>query len=330
LIYIVASGIGRISMIKFNFTTDNVEIETTYMKSNPYIFKRLRMCGASNYSFDALSGNGIMMNIQFNPTPVSVANNPNDISALIKDTLAELEFSESSVRSLENKEQDLNQKLSSTNRTLYALRSINSKRKLGICNSLESTGFEFTMCPTTRPESIANCSLHPTSYLRVCIKTSRFLELEDWDLSLDLFPYNRQSSKSSLGETKTVPVMGFEIHFDNGIERYSFWERDIEIDLECLTLPLEVSATLIMSAEKEKLPLRFPVSKMIVDDLHYAVPCGPDFITSIERRGLEEVSNRLINSYNRQKLNDKSGKHPFARLMKSKLCEKEVKYIINY
>lgn len=328
-IYLVVSGIGRISMLKFKFTTDNVELESTYMKSSPYKYQYLRICDLCNHSFDALCNDGTVNNIRFNPTPVSIANNPTDISALIKDTLAELEFSENTVKSLENKEQELNQKLSSTNRTLYALRSINQKRKLGVCNSLESTGFEFQMRPITRSESISNCSLHSTSYLRICIKTSRFLELEDWDLVLNLFPALQTSKKSLRGETKTVPVMGFEIHYENGIERYSFWERNVEIDLESLTLPLEVSATLVMSSVEEgKLPLRFPVAKIKVDDLHYAIPCSPNFMTSIERRGLEEVSSRLMDSYNKQKLHDKTGRYPFARLINSKLSGKEVKILL--
>jgi hypothetical protein len=322
---LIASGIGRISLLEFKFIANNIELELTYMKSIPHKFRQVRMCNTLECSFETLCNNVELMNINYTPTPVSIANNAQDISLFIRDTLAELELSEASVKQRENEEQELNQKLSSTNRTLYALRSINNKRKLGICNSLESTGFEFTMRPIIKSESMANSSLHTTSYLRICIKTSRFLELEDWELSLDLFPHNTKSSATT-GVVKTVAVMGFETHYENGIERYTIWERDIELDLEQYTLPLKVSAALLMSVEQDKVPLRFPVSEMIVDDLHYAAPCSPDFITSMERRGLEEISNRLMNSYQKQKLYDKTGKYPFARLLKGQ--NNEVRFMI--
>lgn len=317
-------------MLEFKYNKDDVELESTRVMCEHIPLRRLRMRDAAEYTFDSLfdqQGKNIqMMTYKYDPTPVSIANNPDAISDLIQKTLDELKCRESALKSLDSAEQELNQRLSSTNRTLYALRSINSKRKSGFCNSLESTGFEFTMRSITKSESIANCSLHSTAYLRICIKTSKFLELENWDLELSLFPHKQSSDL--LGKTKTVPVMGFETSYENGIERYSTWERDIEIDLEKVKLPLKVSATLIMSIDQDNPPLRFPISRMIVDDLHYAIPCSPDFVTSIERRGLEEVSQRLIYSYNKQKLYDKSGRYPFARLLRSKSSDKLVRRCI--
>lgn len=285
---------------------------------------RVRMRNAAEYTFDSLFDqsreNIQMMTYKYDPTPVSIANNPDAISVLIKNSLDDLSSRESDLKRLDIAEQELTQKLASTNKTLYALKSVKNRRKPGSCNSLESTGFEFTMHPITKSESIANCSLHSTAYIRICIKTSRFLELENWDLELGLFPHRQPV----LGMTKTVSVMGFEASYENGIERYSMWERDIEIDLEKVKLPIQVSTTLIMSIDQDKPPLRFPVSKMVVDDLHFAIPCSPDFITSIKRRGLEEVSQRLVDSYNKQKLFDKSGRYPFARLLRSKSSDKLV------
>lgn len=248
----------------------------------------------------------------------SQGNDQQEIKRAIEQALAQLKSSEAEIKNLDEEEQALNRKLTSVNKTLYALRSINTKRKRGIINSLESTGFEFSMRPVTIKQSISNSSLHCSSFLRISIKTSRFLELEDWNLLLDFVP-KASPPTSTLLHTKSVSVMGFEPHFENGIERFTIWERDIEIDLNSFTLPVEVSATLVMTInEPEKSPLLFPVSRIEVDDLHYAIPCTPDFITSIERRGLEDVSNRLMESFYKQKLHDKTGKYPFARLLNSK------------
>lgn len=209
----------------------------------------------------------------------------------------------------------MSRKLASVNQTLYAIQSIDSKRKRGIPNSLEDTGFEFTLCPVVKSTSLANTCLQPTTYLRVCIKTTKFLQLENWYLALDLFSENNKT-----GETKTLSVVGFESHYEQGLERYSVWERDVSI--EPSQLPLKVTCTLVMCSSNE--PLRFPVAEMMVDDLHFAIPCNTDLIQSIQRRGLDDVSRELNESYTRQILLDKTGSYPFARFLRKQHSSQQV------
>lgn len=213
----------------------------------------------------------------------------------------------------------MSDKLASTNRTLYALKNINDKRELGICNSFDSTGFEFSIRPITKSNSNENCSLNTKAYLRICIKTSRFLELEGWDLSIQLFPID----SPLVGETKLISVIGFEPHYENGIERHAIWERDIELDLVKQRLPTKVSTTLIMAVDGDNKELLFPVSELIIDDIHFASPCSSHIKTSIERRGLDEISNRFMKSYEQQKLHDRTGRYPFVRLLRNQQTNKK-------
>lgn len=168
------------------------------------------------------------------------------------------------------------------------------------------------MRPITVSNSNENSSLNTKAYLRICIKTSRFLELEGWDLSIQLFPVD----SALIGETKLISVIGFEPHYENGIERHVVWERDIEIDLDTQRLPAKVSTTLIMTLNDTK-ELLFPVSELILDDVHFARPCSTHMKTSIERRGLDEISNRLMQSYQQQKVHDRTGRYPLARLLQN-------------
>lgn len=305
-------------MLEFKYTkNEHVELHTTRVKYEHVPVLRTRMRDAAAYTFDSLfdqsSQNVQMMTYEYDPTPISIANNPDAISDLIQISLAELASRESELKRLDCAEQELSRQLISTNKTLYALQSIQHKRTPGVCHSLKSTGFEFTMRALTRAESIANCNLHSTAYIRIKIQTSRFLELENWELELGFFPRH-----DGFSMTRTVPVMGFEPNYEYGIERASMWERDFELDLEKVKLPIQVSATLIMSIDgNQTAPLRFPVAKIDLDDLHFAIPCSPDLLTTIERRGLEQVSQRLMDSYNKQKMFDKSGRNPFARLFRS-------------
>jgi hypothetical protein len=275
------------------------------------ITKAHHLISSNQHHIDAVILNAqnkpTMVQIQYNPTPVSIENDEDALRQCIETSLQELEQSESIVRSMDLKEQELNQKLASTNRTLYALRSIHHKRQIGICNSLSQTGFEFSVRPITRSNSYENCMVNTTAHLRICIKTGRFLELEHWHLVLHLEPMSTQQ-----GQIKTIPVIGFESHYDNGIERYIVWERDIEIDV-CL-LPFTMKATMLMTLEGGS-EAPFPVCEMILDDLHFAKPCSENLREGIERRGLEEISARLMQSYEQQQKYDLSGKYPFARLM---------------
>jgi hypothetical protein len=273
------------------------------------ITKAHHLISSNQHILDALILNAkdktTMLQIQYNPLPISIENDQEALKQCIEASLQELAQSESIIQSMDIKEQELNQKLASTNRTLYALSSINHKRQIGICNSLSQTGFEFSVRPITQPNSYENCTLNTTAHLRISIKTGRFLELEHWYLTLHLEP------TAGSGQIKTIPVIGFESHYDNGIERYIIWERDIEI-VVCL-LPLTMSATMMMDLEKGS-AAPFPVCKMVLDDLHFAGPCSENLSQAIERRGLEEISGRLMQSYEQQMMCDRSGRYPFARL----------------
>lgn len=318
--YLIISELGHISRLDFKCTAEGITMESNAVIPASEGVRKLKVYDSENNVFEAIyehNGNAVY-DSECKYKLVPQANDQQEIRKAIEQALAQLKSSEAEIKKLDEDEQALNKKLMSVNKTLYALRNINTKRKRGIINSLESTGFEFSMRPITLKQSIANSSLHCSSFLRISIKTSRFLELEDWDLQLDFVP-KASPSTSALRQTKSVSVMGFEPHFENGIERYAIWERDVEIDLNTITLPVEVSATLVMTVnEPEKPPLLFPVSRIVVDDLHYAIPCTPDFITSIERRGLEDVSKRLMESFHKQKLHDKTGRYPFARLLNFK------------
>ncbi|KAG2232927.1 hypothetical protein INT48_006181 [Thamnidium elegans] len=289
-------------------------------KSNKVILiKRLRMTNRTDNIFDSLSNQH--ENIQLNTfvldsAPTSIENDPQAIIQLTNEALDDFKLSELDLKYLDQQEQNLSQKLSTTNQTLYALQTMDKRRKPGTFHSLDTSGFELTICPITRSESIANHSLQSTCYLRTRIKTSRFLQLEDWYLELDLFRHKQ--SKCLLGETKTVPVMAFETIYQNGIERYSVWQRDIQLDLERLTLPIQVSVYLTMSVEEHTPAIRFPVSNLVIDDLHFMISCSPDFIKTIQIRGLDQVSNKLMYAYCKQILCDKTTRYPFARLLKTK------------
>lgn len=176
---------------------------------------------------------------------------------------------------------------------------------MGMINSLDTTGFEFTVRPILKSNSSENCCLQTTAYLRVCIKTSRFLELEQWDLTVDLY-----SPFTKTGQSKLISVIGFESHYDHGIERSIIWERDIALDL---VLPVQVTTSLVMTQDKEI--IRFPLAEMNLDDLHFIKPCSVDMQTSIERRGIDEVSSKLIKAYNLQVLHDRSRVNPLATLL---------------
>ncbi|KAL9548307.1 hypothetical protein MBANPS3_005749 [Mucor bainieri] len=311
--YVVSTGTGRVSIL--DLKSDNGELAATRMSQLSSV-QHLRVHDKENCIFETVSEkeNGIEFSrIKYNSAPISIENNAEAMQQLIENTLDELAQEEAIVKSMEIEEQALNDKLASTNRTLYALRSINDKREIGLCNSLDSTGFEFTVRPITQSNSNENCSLNTKAYLRICIKTSRFLELEGWDLSIQLFPVD---STLTGGEAKLISVVGFEPHYKNGIERHVVWERDIEIDLDKQRLPAKVSTTLIMTLNDTK-ELLFPVSEMILDDIHFARPCSTHLKASIERRGLDEISNRLIQSYQQQKLHDRTGRYPLARLLQS-------------
>ncbi|GAN08775.1 hypothetical protein MAM1_0222d08291 [Mucor ambiguus] len=310
--YVISTGTGRVSFL--DLKNDKSELVSIRMSRLSHV-QHLRILDRENCIFEAVSQkeNDIELSrIKYNSVPISIENNAEAMQQLIEDTLDQLAQEEAMVKSMEIKEQTLSDKLASTNRTLYALRSINDKRELGLCNSLDSTGFEFTVRPITQSNSSEGCSLNTRAYLRICIKTSRFLELEGWDLSIQLSPMD----SALIGEAKLISVIGFEPHYENGIERHVVWERDIEIDLDKQRLPAKVSTTLIMTLNDTK-ELLFPVSELILDDIHFARPCSIHMKTSIERRGLDEISSRLMQSYQQLKLHDRTGRYPLARLLQN-------------
>ncbi|KAI8364391.1 hypothetical protein BD560DRAFT_333342, partial [Blakeslea trispora] len=198
--------------------------------------------------------------VEYDPTLVSIKDDPNALEESIMETLDELAQSESLVKQMDAKEQALNQKLTSINRTLYAIQTICDKRKIGECNSIESTGFEYTIQPLVQSNSSEQGLIHTTSHLRICIKTSRFLELEDWLVQLHF---------SSSGLVKRIPLVGLEPYFENHIERYLVWEQDIQVNTA--ELPCQVESLLLMDLNPDP-AVCFPLSTISLDDLHFAVP----------------------------------------------------------
>ncbi|KAI9272245.1 hypothetical protein EDC94DRAFT_595841 [Helicostylum pulchrum] len=317
--YLVASGNGKISFLELKYAINDIDIISTPVQNHNNLLKRLRMANQTNNIFDSLSnqhGNIQLKTFILDSAPTSIKNDPQAIIQLTNEALDDLKLSELDLKYLDRQEQNLSQRLSTTNQTLYALQTMDKRRKPGTFHLLDTSGFELSIRPITTSASIANHSLQSTCYLRTCIKTSRFLQLEDWHLELDLFRHTQ--SKCLLGETKTVPVMAFETIYQNGIERYSAWQRDIQLDLESLTLPIKVSVYLTMSVDEHAPSIRFPVSNLAIDDLHFMIPCSPDFIKTIQIRGLDQVSNKLMRAYCKQILYDKTTRYPFARLLKTK------------
>ncbi|KAI8645716.1 hypothetical protein BD408DRAFT_411412 [Parasitella parasitica] len=304
--YIASTGIGRVLLLDLS---QSDKIRTTKMLNTSNV-KHLRVLDDGIFeTISEIDDCIVIKRIRFSETPISIENDAKAMQQLIEETLQELAQEEALVKSMEIKEKELSDKLASTNRTLYALRSINDKRELGLCNTFDSTGFEFSVRPITKSNSSENCSVNTQAYLRICIKSSRFFDLEGWDLSIQMFPIN-----SFIGETRLISVVGFEPYYENGIERHVIWERDIKLDLAKQQLPAKVSATLITAVDDKK-ELQFPVSEMIVDDIHFATPCSSHIKSSIERRGLDEISSRFMQSYEQQKLHDRTGRYPFARLL---------------
>ncbi|KAG1448103.1 hypothetical protein G6F46_011322 [Rhizopus delemar] len=310
--YAISTSVGKVSFLRFKLDQGDIILESKSFQHLTQI-SNLRVLDQS--TLEVLTNAFEYQKIRYDLQTVSAENDPQIIRTLIKDALEELAISETALKQIEEEEEDLSRKLASVNQTLYAIQSINSKRKRGIPNSLEDTGFEFTLCPVVKSTSLANTCLQPTTYLRVCIKTTKFLQLENWYLALDLFSENNKT-----GETKTLSVVGFESHYEQGLERYSVWERDVSI--EPSQLPLKVTCTLVMCSSNE--PLRFPVAEMMVDDLHFAIPCNTDLIQSIQRRGLDDVSRELNESYTRQILLDKTGSYPFARFLRKQHSSQQI------
>ncbi|EIE77108.1 hypothetical protein RO3G_01812 [Rhizopus delemar RA 99-880] len=286
--YAISTSVGKVSFLRFKLDQGDIILESKSFQHLTQI-SNLRVLDQS--TLEVLTNAFEYQKIRYDLQTVSAENDPQIIRTLIKDALEELAISETALKQIEEEEEDLSRKLASVNQTLYAIQSINSKRKRGIPNSLEDTGFEFTLCPVVKSTSLANTCLQPTTYLRVCIKTTKFLQLENWYLALDLFSENNKT-----GETKTLSVVGFESHYEQGLERYSVWERDVSI--EPSQLPLKVTCTLVMCSSNE--PLRFPVAEMMVDDLHFAIPCNTDLIQN------------------------KTGSYPFARFLRKQHSSQQI------
>ncbi|KAI9253184.1 hypothetical protein BY458DRAFT_589697 [Sporodiniella umbellata] len=301
--YIVCDISGKVHLLRYVNNEKEIELEWIPFDALQQVSK-LRIIDSS--TLEVLTCSSEYRKVKYDTQSVLVEDDPEAIHALIKEALEELALSESSLAETEREEQSLTQKLGSVNRTVYALQSIDSRRKKNVCNSLEETGFEFTLCPVVKKLSVANSGLHPACYFRVCIRTLKFLQLESWELVLDLF-----SERDLAGKTLRIPIIGFESHYEQGIERYSLWDREIPMD--AVELPLKVTCSLEMVSE---VSLRFPIGEMRVDDVHFAVPCSDNLIQAIQRRGLEDVSNELIGSYRLQMLLDKTGKYPFARFLR--------------
>ncbi|KAI8989325.1 hypothetical protein BDB01DRAFT_718736, partial [Pilobolus umbonatus] len=282
-LYMVSTGIGRLFTIHIKIGTQGMELESTLLAGFKDVC-RLRLSNKEDYVLDILQRNPncIAHRVRYNPVPVSIDNDPMALNTVIADTLKELEMSEITIKALDKEELELNASLTSTNHTLYALSHIKIKRDKRIGNTLKSTGFELTAQPILKNYSMTNSVSHSTTYIRISIKTSEFLKLEDWTVCLhlteeDLSPI--QQSCSAVGEMKIIPIIGFQPLYENGIERYLLWERDVEIDIRRVSLPLIAKVYLQMNVDNAD-PLDFPVYEMLIDDIHFASPISKDIITS--------------------------------------------------
>ncbi|KAI8877831.1 hypothetical protein K501DRAFT_197267, partial [Backusella circina FSU 941] len=295
-LFLISSGIGRAFFLQLYIKPDSIELQSILLQGATDIC-HLRAFDSKH--IDTLCKDGTYSRIKYNSKRSSLKDDPEALSIVLKDTLREMELCEESIKALESTENELTEKLASVNKTLYAIRSISQKRKIGVCNSLETTGFELTVVPVTKSNSIANSTALSSAFLRVTIKTMGFLKLESWELKLDLFPYIpymvNKKSYSERGHTMMVSIQGFESQYENGAEKYLMWERDIPIDLNTHRLPLTVAASLTMDSTADQNMLLFPVSEMILDDLHFAMACTENM-----------------------RLSDRTNQYPLERMLKEK------------
>ncbi|OBZ82190.1 hypothetical protein A0J61_09764 [Choanephora cucurbitarum] len=302
--YLVATGLGRVYRLY---------VEQTEMKYIPMqgLSNVILLASDHHDSFRAITVDpdqqqAHLLQVNYNPMPVSLEDDPKALKESIQQTLRELAQSESLVRQMDLKEQALNQKLTSINRTLYAIQSIHQKRKIGQCNSIETTGFEYTIQPIVQSNSSEHTLFQTTAHVRVCLKTARFLELEDWTLQLHF---------SKTGLVRRIPVVGLESCFENQMERYSVWEHNLPID--STQLPCQVDSMLMIDLSPDPAAC-FALSTIPLDEFHFAVPLHESLNANIQRRGLEEVSDRLMKSWQQRQSRDNTAAHPFARWMKKR------------
>ncbi|KAI9472479.1 MAG: hypothetical protein EXX96DRAFT_584275 [Benjaminiella poitrasii] len=299
-VYMATFSTGKIVLLEFN---KKLELKSIQLQGIYGIAHQL-FCFRDDTLFEALlessSSDTTMVQVKYKPSLISVTDNPEAIKLLIQESLDELATSESIIQSITHQEESLSSQLVSINKTLYALRNINRQRELDVNNSLETTGFELTVRPVMQSNAYESCSgnFNTTCYLRICIKASFFLELEQWDLNVYLM-------REGVGQQRIIPLAGFEPHYEMGIQRYLIWERDVQVDLSSLILPLEVSTELVMNHNESSM-FHFPISKMILDDFHFAIPVTKDVNMTMKRRGLEEISNRLMQSYYQQRIRDRN------------------------
>jgi hypothetical protein len=87
------------------------------------------------------------------------------------------------------------------------------------------------------------------------------------------------------------------------------------MDLNINVLPLKVTASLVMDSTDQN-ALLFPVSEMILDDLHFAMACTENMVSNIKKRGLEQISEMLESSFEKQKLSDRTNQYILEKVLK--------------
>ncbi|KAI9493204.1 hypothetical protein BDB00DRAFT_788068 [Zychaea mexicana] len=271
----------------------------------------------------------VTVRTRFKKVQRNVNQSAEHLEQAIQEVLEELTQLEKQQKEIEAYAETLNAKLTSVNRTIYALQRIKAQKQR--MKEDERSPFQCDVQPLVIPSSSQHYTGRASCALRIRIHTSMDLDWDKWYLRADISnqptvlqeninkELNTPSSEDGL--TMLMPLAGLS---DNHI-----WERDIPIDIERLFLPTHVNLSLSTcidtdqvgpsrnsSSSTEGKPFMFHLSEVTLDDLHFVTPCPDAVLKSLEKDGIFETSAQLWNEYKHRKLLDNTNRYPLARLEK--------------
>ncbi|OAD67101.1 hypothetical protein PHYBLDRAFT_174486 [Phycomyces blakesleeanus NRRL 1555(-)] len=246
-----------------------------------------------------------------------------DLRESIRQILKELSECENLAKEMDEEHQAVNEKLKDINSTLFSLQSIKQHKET-------SEAFKCEIRPILISRPVKEMMFSDMA-LRVRINVPLSMNWKKWQLhislndqkplSQEMISIERGLQGSVQGKTLTTPLLG--------LDKLRKWEHDIPLPTNTLQFPLEVTASLSYSPMEQFLPTEkrienlysnnespvvFSVYQMTIDDLHFAVPCSSEMISSIKSFGLWSVTERLQPVYFNHCLMDKSGNSLVTRL----------------
>ncbi|KAI8138632.1 hypothetical protein BJV82DRAFT_291185 [Fennellomyces sp. T-0311] len=261
----------------------------------------------------------------------NVNQSPEDVERAIQDVLEELEQQENQRKEIDAYTEKLNSRLTSVNRTIYALQRIKSQKKK--LQEGEQSPFQCDIQPLVIPPSSRYLAGGASCALRIRVHTSIDLDWDKWYLHAELsnkrtllqekISSESKASDSVDGLTLLMPLVGLTDDY--------IWERDIPVDIERLCLPIHVNLHVSTCVDlnvpsgttldlTEATPFMFHLSDATLDDLHFITPCAGFVLKLLEKDGIQETTAQLLGEYNRRRLLDNTNRYPLARLEKSDQC----------